>query len=149
MQEILSEIRQLRHDLQTAAIAARQAQIVIFRLHEETVAVERASEGWENTKNELAQIQRQREYQAAQIKNLEENRERAVNEQQRKQWDDYETQCKEQMDALVAAEQQLRAKELEQEADFRAEQAKRERFEDELDRLDRDLALTTAQTSNR
>jgi chromosome segregation ATPase len=149
MQAVLSEIRQLRHDLQTAAIAAQRAQIVIYRLHEETVAVERASERLENTKNTLSQMQMQEEYQAAQIKRFEEYRDRAANEQQRKQLDDSATQFKEQMDACEAEEQQLRGKESEQEADFRAEQGKLERLENELDRLDRDLAQTAVQVSNR
>jgi chromosome segregation ATPase len=149
MQAVLSEIRQLRHDLQTAAIAARRAQIVIYRLHEETVAVERASGRLENTKNTLAQMQMQEEYQAAEIKRIEEYRDHAENEQQRKQLDDSATQFKEQMDAWVTQELQLRGKESEQEADFRAEQAKLERLEDELDRLDRDLEQTAVQASNR
>jgi hypothetical protein len=59
MQAVLQEIRQLRHDLQTAAIAARRAQILIFRLHEQQMIVERLSETLENTKNELTQIQAQ------------------------------------------------------------------------------------------
>jgi hypothetical protein len=149
MQAMLSEIRQLRHDLQTAAIAGRRAQIVIYRLHEETVAVERASEKLENTKNELAQIQMQREYLAAQLKTFEEYRDRAENEQQRKRWDDSAIQLKQQLDAgMMMPEQQLRAKELEQEADLRAEQAKLERLEDELNQLDRDLTLIAGQVSN-
>ncbi len=51
MQAVLSEIRQLRHDLQTAAFAARRAQIVIYRPHEETAAVEHASEKFEKYEN--------------------------------------------------------------------------------------------------
>jgi hypothetical protein len=144
MQALLSEVRQLRHDLQTAATAARRAQIVIYRLHEETVAVQRASESLENTKNALAQMQMQKEYQATQIKKYEEYRDRAENEQQRKQLDDSLIQFKEQVEAWTTSEQQLRAKESEQEANFRVEQAKLERLEDDLDRLDRDLALTAA-----
>jgi len=149
MQAVLCEIRQLRHDLQIAAIAARRAQILIYRLHEETVAAERASGRLEDTKNTLAQMHMQEEYQGAQIKRFEEYRDRAENEQQRKQWDDSASQLKEQMDTWATQEQQLRAKESEQEADFRAEQAKLERLEDELDLLDRDLAQTAVQASNR
>jgi uncharacterized protein YdcH (DUF465 family) len=37
---------------------------------------------------------------------------------------------------------------LEQEADLRAEQAKLERLEDELNQLDRDLTLIAGQVSN-
>ncbi|MGB2666677.1 MAG: hypothetical protein WAK48_21920 [Candidatus Acidiferrum sp.] len=86
MQAVLCEIRQLRHDLQTAAFAARRAQIVIYRLHEETAAVEHASEKLENTKTTLAQVHAQAEFQATEIKGLEQYRDGVANDQQRNKW---------------------------------------------------------------
>jgi pyruvate/oxaloacetate carboxyltransferase len=56
MEAVLSEIRQLRQDLQFAAVATRKAQIVIYRLHVQAAMVERATEHLENVKNELSQI---------------------------------------------------------------------------------------------
>jgi HAMP domain-containing protein len=88
MQALLSEIRQLRQDLQVAAIAARRAQIVIYRLPEQEMAVERATERLENAKSALAQIQMQHKYNAENLKRLEENEDRFENEQERKQYTD-------------------------------------------------------------
>lgn len=148
MQAVLSGIRQLRHDLQTAAFAARRAQIVIYQLHEETAAAEQASEKLENTKTTLAPVHAQAEFQATQIKGLEEYRDSVANDQQRKQVDDSLTRRREQVDAWVAQEQELTGIVSEPEAEFRADQAKMERFENELDELDRDRAQT-AEANNR
>ncbi|MGB2666678.1 MAG: hypothetical protein WAK48_21925 [Candidatus Acidiferrum sp.] len=62
--------------------------------------------------------------------------------------DDSLTKMREQVDAWVAQQQELTGMVSEQEADFRAEQAKMERFENQLDQLDRDLAQT-AEANNR
>jgi hypothetical protein len=43
LQASLAEIRQLHQDLQTSAIAARRAQIIIYRLHVQEAAVAHAS----------------------------------------------------------------------------------------------------------
>jgi hypothetical protein len=56
MEAVLSEIRQLRQDLQVAAVATRKAQIVIYRLHLQATVLERATQRLEDVKNELAQI---------------------------------------------------------------------------------------------
>jgi len=46
LQAMLAEIRQLRQDLQTSAIAARRAQILIYRLHVQEAAVPVLPSGW-------------------------------------------------------------------------------------------------------
>jgi hypothetical protein len=79
MQALLSEIRELRRDLQAAAVAARRAQIVICRLHEQAMAVERATKRWENAKSAVAQTQMQRKYNAYELQRLEENKDRIEN----------------------------------------------------------------------
>jgi hypothetical protein len=88
MQALLSEIRELRRDLQAAALAARRAHIVIYRLHEQEMAVERVTERWENAKSAVARTQMQRKYNADELKRLGENKDRIENEQQRKQYSD-------------------------------------------------------------
>jgi hypothetical protein len=88
MQALLSEIRELRRDLQNAAVAARRAHIVIYRLHDQEMAVERATKRWENAKSAVAQTQMQRKYNGDELKRLEENKDRIENEQQRKQYSD-------------------------------------------------------------
>jgi multidrug resistance efflux pump len=148
MEAVLLEIRQLRHDLQTAATAARRAQIVIYRLHEQNQVVERASEQFENSKTTLAQMEMQKQYQAEQLKRFKQLRDHAEAEQQRQQFDDMVTQFKAQLEAWEQQEQELRVKVAEAEADLRGEKAKQERLEDQLDQLDRELGETAIRASD-
>ena len=55
LQELLAEIRQLRQDLQTSAIAARRAQILIYRLHVQEAASAHASQRVDEAKSSIEQ----------------------------------------------------------------------------------------------
>jgi len=148
MQAVLMEIRQLRRDVQTAASAARRAQILIFRYHEQTVIVERESETLQNTENLLNQMRWQKQNTESQIQSLEGMRDRAENEEERKRFDEGVKAQQEQLSQWEANEQELTTKKLEEEEDLRSARAKLEQMENELDRLDRDLEQTTAQARN-
>lgn len=148
MQSLLSEVRQLRQDLQTSAIAARRAQIVIYRLHEEETAVERAQERLDQAKTALAQMQAQRNYETAQIARCEEMRTHVENENERSQYDNAISEMRARLDASALEEQELQIKQTELEADLRIEQAKLERLQYLLDQLDRDLENFALQASS-
>jgi len=149
MQDVLLEIRQLRHDLQTAAVAARRAQIVIFRLHEQQMIVDRATERLQNTKDVLLQMDRQRESEEMQIKGMEEAKDRTDSEISVKECELWLTQARERVGAMATQEQEWKARELEEEADVQAARGKLEQFENELDQQDRDLEQTAVQANNR
>jgi chromosome segregation ATPase len=149
MEAVLSEIRLLRQDLQAAAVATRKAQIVIYRLHVQVEVLERATERLENTKGEIAQLESQKNSLTEQIKQLEEMKDRPENEQRRKQFEDYLTNSKANLEAVGPREQELQAKQVELEADLRTEQAKWNRLQDELDRLESSLENSTLQAGNR
>jgi len=149
MEAVLSEIRQLRQDLQAAAVAARKAQIVIYRLHVQAEVVERATERLEGAKSELAQLGFQRKSLPEQIKQLEEMKDRAETEQKRKQLEDYITTSRANLEEMGAREQELQAKVFELEVDFRAERAKWDRLQDELDHLENSLEHSALQAGNR
>jgi hypothetical protein len=149
MQEVLLEIRQLRHDLQTAAVAARRAQILIFRLHEQQMIVDRATEKLQNTKDVRMQMERQRESEEVQIKNMEEAKDRSDSEISTRESELWLTQARERVGAIATQEQEWRARELEEEADVQAARSKLEQFESELDQLERDLEQTAMQAKNR
>lgn len=149
MEAVLSEIRQLRQDLQAAAIATRKAQIVIYRLHVQADVLERATERLENTKGELAQLDSQKKSLTEQIKQLEETKDRPENEPRRKQFEDYLTNCKANLEAVGPREQELQTKQLELETDLRTEQAKWNRLQDELDRLENLLENSSLEANKR
>ena len=149
MEAVLSEIRQLRQDLQAAAVATRKAQIVIYRLHVQAQVVERATERLESVKNELDQFESQKKMMTEQIKQFEEIKDQAETAQQRKQYEDYITRYKANLDVEAPREQELQAKQIELEADLRTEQAKWDRLQDELDRLENSLENSALQASER
>jgi len=136
LQALLAEIRQLRQDLQTSAIAARRAQILIYRLHAQEAAVAHTSQQLEEAKSSLEQFRARRKYQEFQIKQYEGMRDRAENAAQRQQFEDAIAQLKAQMEAMVPEEQEAQTKETESKQQSRIEQAKLDQLQDELDRLD-------------
>jgi len=149
MESLLSQIRQLRQDLQAAATATRRAQIVIYRLHVQAAVVERAADCLENAKGELVQLDSQKQSLLEQIKQLEEMKDKPENEQRRRQFEDYLSNARANLEALVPREQELQAKQIELEADLRAEQAKWNRLQDQLDRLENSLENSELQAGNR
>jgi chromosome segregation ATPase len=136
LQALLTEIRQLRQDLQIAATAARRAQILIYRLHVQEAAVARASQRLDEAKMELDQLQRRRRYAEFQIKRNEESRDRAENPAQRKQFEDAISELKSEMEESVPEEQNAQVREMELDQQLRIEQAKLDQLQDQLDRLD-------------
>jgi hypothetical protein len=71
LQALLSEVRQLRQDLQTTTIAAQRAQILLYRLQGQEAAVARASQRIDEAREKLAGIQAQRKYSATEVKRHE------------------------------------------------------------------------------
>src|SRR5712664_4301590 len=57
LQALLSEVRQLRHDLQTTTLAAQRAQILLYRLQGQEVIVARASQRLDDARARLTEIQ--------------------------------------------------------------------------------------------
>jgi len=147
LQAMLAEIRQLRQDLQTSAIAARSAHILIYRLHVQEAAVARASQRLDEAKSSAEQLRARTKYQEIQIKQYETLKNRAENAAQRQQFEDAIFELKAQTEALAVEEQEVHMKETELEQQSRIEQAKLDQLQDELDRLDRavmNAALHTA-----
>jgi chromosome segregation ATPase len=149
MEAVLSEIRQLRQDLQSAAAATRKAQIVIYRLHVQAGVVERATQRLENVRNALAQMESQKKYLTEQLKRFEEMKDQTETEQQRKRFEENIVEFKASLEEMGPEMQDLQAKQIELEADLRTEQAKWERLQEELDRLENSLENSALQTSER
>jgi len=136
LQALLIEIRQLRQDLQTSAIAARRAQILIYRLYVQEAAVANVSQRLDEAKSSIEQLRASRKYHESDIKRYEEMRDRSENAAQRQQFVDAITEFKAQIEALAPQEQELQMRETELEQQSRIEQAKLGQLQDELDRLD-------------
>ena len=140
LQALLSEVRQLRQDLQTTAIAGQRAQILIYRLQGQEAAVARASQRLDEAREKLARIQDERKHVATDVKRHEDFISNAENPPtDRKEIAAVLPQVKTKLESLENEEQQRQAREIEAEQQLRAEEVKLSDLRDQLDRLDKAL----------
>jgi len=140
LQALLSEVRQLRQDLQTTTIAGQRAQILIYRLQGQEAAVARASQRLEEAREKLARTQDERKHVTADVKQQEEfisNMENPAAE--RKEVERMLFQSKTRIESLDSQEQQLQTREIDAEQQLRAEEVRLSDLRDQLDRLDKAL----------
>jgi hypothetical protein len=70
LQALLTEVRGLRHDLQVSLTRVESAQILLFRLQIQQVAVTRASQHVDETRSKLAEVQLVQKTEAAKVASL-------------------------------------------------------------------------------
>jgi len=140
LQALLSEVRQLRQDLQTTTIAAQRAQILIYRLQGQEAAVARASQRLDEAREKLARIQDERKHVATDVKQQEDFISNTENPPtQRKEVEGVLPRLKTRLESLENEEQQRQAREIEAEQQLRAEEVRLSDLRDQLDRLDKAL----------
>jgi predicted nucleic acid-binding Zn-ribbon protein len=132
---LLTEIRQLRQEVQTAALAARRTQVLIFRLHQQENALAHASAHLEEAKRDRDQVESQKKYYEGQIKRCEQMRDRSADPKERQQFADAAVAWRDQIDALSPYEQELLSKETRLTEELRIEQGRLEQLQTELDHL--------------
>jgi len=140
LQALLSEVRQLRQDLQTTTIAGQRAQILIYRLQGQEAAVAHASQRLDEARDKLARIQDERKHVARDVKQHEDfisNTENPI--AQRKEAEDSLRQLKTRLESLENEEQQRQTREIEAEQQLRTEEVRLSDLRDQLDRLDKAL----------
>jgi len=140
LQALLSEVRQLRQDLQTTTIAGQRAQILIYRLQGQEAAVARASQHLDEARDKLARIQDERKHVAADVKRQEDfisNMENPAT--QRKELEGVVARSKTRLDSLESQEQQLQTREIDAEQQLRTEEVRLSDLRDQLERLDKAL----------
>jgi len=140
LQALLSEVRQLRQDLQTTTIAAQRAQILIYRLQGQEAAVARASQRLDEAREKLARIQDDRKHVATDVKQHEDFISNTENPPtQRKEVEAVLPRLKTRLESLENEEQQRQTREIEAEQQLRAEEVRLSDLRDQLDRLDKVL----------
>ncbi len=140
LQALLSEVRQLRQDLQTTTIAGQRAQILIYRLQGQEAAVARASQRLDEARDKLARIEEQRQQVVTAIKRTEGLISNTDNPPtQRKELEDSLAQFKTRLESLENQEQQPQTREIEAQQQLRAEEVRLSDLRDQLDRLDKAL----------
>jgi len=140
LKAVLTEVRLLRHDLQTSTVAAQRTQILVYRAQAQESTIRRMQERVDDTRSKLAQIQSEQKNRASTIKQIEEKKSRSETPAtEQKQLEDVLPQIKARFDADATKEQETQAKLIESEEQLRLEQAKLGGLQDQLDRLEKQL----------
>jgi chromosome segregation ATPase len=139
LKSLLSEVRLLRHDLQTTAVAAQRAQILVYRAQAQESVVRRMQERVDDTRSKLGQIQSDQKRLTAAVKQSEDLLDHTDNPPTRKELEQAITQFKSRLEIQASTEQETQAKLIESEEQLRLEQAKLGGLQDQLDRLEKVL----------
>jgi chromosome segregation ATPase len=144
-QSVLTEIRQLRHDLQTMAATIQRVQIVMYRLQAEAALSDRATQRLDQARAGCSQGQMRRKGLAAQIEQAETRKRNAQNPSDQKAAEEMLSNLKASAEMWASQEQECQVEQSEAESQFRAEQAKMTDLQAQLEKLDRLLAGSGSQ----
>ncbi len=136
LRALLSEVRELRHDLQSSLARIQAAQILLSRLQIQEVAVTRASQHLDDARSKLAEVQVVMRSEAAEIKHFEDE---APNGENAAQVEEALKRAKSDLEGSTKLEQQRQATESEAEEQLRTEQDKLNSLEAQLDELVRNM----------
>ena len=139
LKSLLSEVRLLRHDLETTTVAAQRAQILVYRAQAQETVVRRTQDRVDDTRSKLAQIQFELKRLAQVVKQTQDLLEHADNQTTQKELEQAITQKKARQELQANVEQETQAKLIESEEQLRLEQAKLSGLQDQLDRLEKQL----------
>jgi DNA repair exonuclease SbcCD ATPase subunit len=140
LQALLSEVRQLRQELQTSLIVSQRAQILIHRLQAQEAAVGRAAQRLEEARETLSGAQAERKQLAAEI----ERNEKLVGDErtlaaQRKALQDRLPIDRARLESIERTEQREQAREAEAHQQLQAEETALQDLRGRLDELDQSL----------
>jgi len=139
LQEMLSEIRQLRKDLQTTSVASQRAQILLYRLQSQQAAVARAQQRTDEIRSRLADAQDRVRHFTSEIERDESSLNESQSPVDRQQVEGMLAAAKRELESQKATEQDWETKEAEAVQSLRSEESKLSGLEEQLDRLDNDL----------
>jgi|SRR5580698_3617869 hypothetical protein len=143
LHDLLAEVHQLRHELQTTTVALQRSQILLHRLDLQENAVNRATERRDAAQAKLTELQDTRKEMAEFVKqgdDQSDNNNKTGDETSARQTALMMLpQMKARLQSLDDDEQQAQIKLTEAEEQLRLEQAKLGELESQLDRLDKSL----------
>ena len=147
LQALLTEIRQLRKDLQTTTVISQRVQILIYRMQSQTAVVARAQQHVDEVQAKLSQARTGVQHFTSSIEQSESSSNDSQNPPDRKEIEKLLPRLKAQLESQKAAEQEWESKEAEVVQELRSEQAKLSAFQEQLDQLDKILEQSTRQPS--
>lgn len=141
LQALLEEVHKLRQDLQAVAATTQRAQILLHRLRIQMDVVAHANEHLEEVRRQIAQAKFQHAQITNQLKQREENVERAPDQAARDEAQQEIAQLKNWLEQFTATESDNLGKEVEYANELRIEQQKLDDLQAQLDRLDKALEI--------
>jgi chromosome segregation ATPase len=148
-QALLTEVRQLRQDLEATAAITHKMQVLLYRLQTQNTAVARLSRSADDAHADVNQLGKERDKLAADIKQHEDFVSSNTNASgDRKAVEDALPGLKERLAWLDDQLQQAQEKESTAQEQLRSEMAKLDRLEAELDRREKSLEKSTGATPN-
>jgi chromosome segregation ATPase len=139
-QALLTEVRQLRQDLQAMAATIQRVQIVMYRLQTQGNLLNRATQRLDDARNRCTNSQNQHKMITDQILHAEERLRATQDPNERKQMEEMIPRFKSQAEIFSNEEQQCRVRESDADSQYRVERARMSELEDQLDKLDKVLA---------
>jgi DNA repair exonuclease SbcCD ATPase subunit len=139
LQALLSEVRQLRQELETYSATTQRTQILFFRLQSQQAATARASGRADDARTKLSETQTARNKAETEAKGVHDSLEHTDNPVERKNLEDMAAYYKHRLGELADEEQQRQSKQIETEDQLRLEQAKLSDLQARLDELERAL----------
>jgi predicted nucleic acid-binding Zn-ribbon protein len=137
---VLAEIRQLRSDLQAAAVTIQRAQIVMFRMQVQTGVLDRATQRADQVRTQCDQAQSNQRVFASQLEDSEAAKDSVEDPGMRKNFERNMANLKSAIAALEAEVPRCQAEQAEAESQLRIEQNKMNDLQDQLDKLDKALS---------
>lgn len=137
LQNLVSEVHQLRQDLKSMASGMQRAQILFYRLQIQQAAVDRAIQRLDDAREKLASVEGNRRQIATALKYFEDKEAKSPGEQ--KDFADIVAQDKTRLESLQSDEQERQARVSECEERVRVEQATLSGLQEQLDQVDRTL----------
>lgn len=145
LQSLLTEVRQLRQDLRTTTLTAQRAQILIYRVQAQEAVVRRSKERVDENHSKLAQIRFEQKRVAARLKEVQDALERSeTSSTEHKDLEQILLQRKAELEIQTNSEQETQPKVTEAEEQLSLEQARLGTLQEELDRLDKALENSSA-----
>jgi len=145
LQALLTEVRQLRQDLEATTLVTHKLQILLYRLQTQDTTVARLSRSVDDAHAEVNQLKNERDKLAADIKQEEDFVSSNLNASgDRKAVEDELPGLKEKLASLDDQLQQAQKEESTAQEQLRSQQAKLERLEADFDRLEKSFETSQA-----
>jgi hypothetical protein len=135
LQAILTEIRQLRHDLQATTMASERMQIALYRLQRQEEAVVRATQRASESRSQVTHFRSVKSDLMTQLQTVEDKELGQIREHMI-------PVLKLEIEKAAAQEQNAQEEDIEAQDQLRTEQTKLQALQDLLDQLDKSLEQT-------